>query len=457
MDGKELLKLASDALDLINQAVYFDSSGNNIIASCDYYDLGVLNIDELLNKLDRKSDVWNQLLELRSNYDDRLEYLREIECSKYDAQTANSVSDYSKVEHDSPSVKHTSNAGIFRPSSNGSSGSGSGSSCSSKKLRRQSRVAFKDLQICTNTSILDQDICTSNSTYDEPPQSVVELPYWQLNAICKSIETGTFLTPSLYIPHLVWSQVGLKFSGLHAKSIAFQNIITIVNSSLSHLPIPTVDAIDFDDSFYNLTIKDISAKMLNGLDAIKAIHEDFILLQNQLSKPFPFIKEIVIHTDSDAGSSPSASSSTSTQSHVVSQVARMAINLGKNVRKYAEVGYQRLGAIATRVTEEEFDVYTSLIRILCKDCQIFNRWYLCAELLREQVIIKSTKPENLLTVDAFITTTENLLSELHVIASFIREVVCEILLRDIESLMERYLNKTRKSFSRMYWDDDSLG
>ena len=32
-------------------------------------------------------------------------------------------------------------------------------------------------------------------------------------------------------------------------------------------------------------------------------------------------------------------------------------------------------------------------------------------------------------------------------------VVCEILLRDIQNLIERYLRKMRKSFARMYWDE----
>ena len=40
------------------------------------------------------------------------------------------------------------------------------------------------------------------------------------------------------------------------------------------------------------------------------------------------------------------------------------------------------------------------------------------------------------------------------IAAFMQECVCEIVLRDLEQLMERYLRKMRKSFSRMYWDED---
>ena len=43
------------------------------------------------------------------------------------------------------------------------------------------------------------------------------------------------------------------------------------------------------------------------------------------------------------------------------------------------------------------------------------------------------------------------------IAMFIREVLCEMILRDVELLTLRYIKKMRKSFSRMYWDEDGGG
>ena len=46
LDGDDVVKLGAEALDLINKAIYFDTSGGNIIAACDYYDLAILNIDE---------------------------------------------------------------------------------------------------------------------------------------------------------------------------------------------------------------------------------------------------------------------------------------------------------------------------------------------------------------------------------------------------------------------------
>ena len=48
----------------------------------------------------------------------------------------------------------------------------------------------------------------------------------------------------------------------------------------------------------------------------------------------------------------------------------------------------------------------------------------------------------------------HLLQILQNISTAIRDIAGEILLRDVEYLMEKYLQRTRKSFSRMFWDQD---
>lgn len=34
------------------------------------------------------------------------------------------------------------------------------------------------------------------------------------------------------------------------------------------------------------------------------------------------------------------------------------------------------------------------------------------------------------------------------------QVVCAMVLRDLETLLDRYMRKMRKSLARMYWDED---
>jgi hypothetical protein len=264
----------------------------------------------------------------------------------------------------------------------------------------------------------------------------------------------------------MWTQLGLKFSGLTAKTTAYQTIIAILTQHLSHLPFPEYhpllsnnslttsgsdDRCNFDD-----TLKKAQLCVQNVLVALKIVSEDFINLQNQLSKPFPFIREMAISSD-DASANAAGGGAT------MMRLSSMVSNLGKNVRKYAEVGYQRLGVLPSRVSDEDFAAFRNLIVDLCTKCQLLDKWYVFAKSMRGQLIALTSSGTNTtsLNVNIFDSTVywtlidelEKLLSQLHDIATFMRDVVCEILLRDVESLLERYLSKTRKSFSRLHWDE----
>lgn len=373
----------------------------------------------MLNKLPSQGEEWRKLLEIRTKYDDRLEFLRELETNKHDA-SAEVVPTNILKKGDFHFLGLTSPSG---------------------KSKRQSQVAFEDLHITNNNFIDTADKQTK-------PTSAVECPYWQLRIIQETILTGGYITPNVYIPKVMWTQIGLKFSGLSAKSIAFQNIIQILTTNTTNLQPPDslIDTLK-ENMGDEAVISEVSIQFQAASSCMKNIYDDVIALQNHLSKPFPFIKEVLID---DVAESPETPPSSSVSSQV-SRLTNMAIALGKNVKKYAEVGYQRLGTIPTRVSEDEFAAYTLLICSMCDHCQYLNSWYSCTQSLRD-IIAKSSNIIKDATYDTLVKYSEKILEDLHSISLFMRDVVCEILLRDIESLMERYLNKMRKSFSRMYWD-----
>lgn len=424
--GDAVLKLASDALDLVQRAIYFDTTGGNTIAACDYYDLAILNIDEVLNKLNPASFEWHTLLDIRQKYDDRLEFLRELESSKYDLSILHARDGGGDKSPDPNTKIFTTKFG----------------------RKKQMPVAFEDMNV---PPIDDSEF----GELEKPPASLAGVPYWQLRLINRTIRTGGYLSPTLYVPPVIWTQVGVKFSGLQAKTTAFQNIVSITNTHLSYLKMPPV--VDAAQSMTADMMTDIISKITAAFAAMKLIHEDFVHLQNQLSKPFPFIKEVVLQEESKELMS-------NTQAHnagyQVARITNMAINIGKNVKKYAEIGYQRLGALPTRISEEEFAAYSALVSSTCEQCQVLNEWYLRLESLREAALAMVKEPPETVghlsmeKMDLLIGDLEKILTELHPISAFIRDVVCEILLRDLSALMERYLNKTRKSFSRMFWDVD---
>lgn len=50
-------------------------------------------------------------------------------------------------------------------------------------------------------------------------------------------------------------------------------------------------------------------------------------------------------------------------------------SFGKNVRKYAEVGFQRLVvALPSKLTAEELEEYVLLVTRLCDKCQVSIIW-----------------------------------------------------------------------------------
>ena len=66
-----------------------------------------------------------------------------------------------------------------------------------------------------------------------------------------------------------------------------------------------------------------------------------------------------------------ASSNSSSLSMVSFFASNVTLSLVKNVKKYAEVGYQRLMvALPSRVTSEDMLQFTKLIVTLCDKCQV---------------------------------------------------------------------------------------
>ena len=54
----------------------------------------------------------------------------------------------------------------------------------------------------------------------------------------------------------------------------------------------------------------------------------------------------------------------------LSRLTSVFATFGKNVINFAEVNFQRLGTMPTRVSEEDFTAYTSLIVTMCESCQV---------------------------------------------------------------------------------------
>ena len=236
----ELVRTLHEALEYANAARHYDVA-NEIQLACEQYDKSILYIDEVLGKLSSDTVQYSKLLTLRNSYDDRMEFLKHSDSSKPDS--------------------------VILTKKN----------ISSNQKKRMSQMAFKEderlLDFCTSS---DKPI---DALYEEEPQSTMRIPYWQMRLIRKSITSGAFLTPSAFIPECVWSQVGVKFCGLSIKTSAFHAIIAVVRE------------INFigKDRFER---KISTAFLTSFLFDLKNANGELKSLQNQLSKPFLFIREV---------------------------------------------------------------------------------------------------------------------------------------------------------------------
>jgi hypothetical protein len=69
-----------------------------------------------------------------------------------------------------------------------------------------SLVKFED-----DSELMDVKSCSAS--YEQPPTAMARVPYWQMRAVVTSIETGGYLSPSIYAPKMLWLQSGSKFAG----------------------------------------------------------------------------------------------------------------------------------------------------------------------------------------------------------------------------------------------------
>lgn len=388
---------------------------------------------------------------------------------------------------------------------------GGGSKSSNIPKRRMSRVAFDDSMDPSPDPHGYHDMKQgdgvesdggSNYFLDDGNVTIMRQPYAVLRLVRGTIESGGFLSPKLYIPNSVWKQFGVKLAGLNVKTSAIEQLILLIEFHFESLCYP----LDEGDQEGFATVSHHMQTFL----------KEICVLQNSLSKPFPFIREVASDpllgivasnpieksNNGGAGNSISGMASNmrndpstapndaqpdlnvnsnlnSTEKAAIPVAAASApvqgnkwtslvAGFGKSVVKYAEVSYQRLGAMTTRISDEEFNAYTVLLLVLCEKCQILDKWHGFLEKERGKASInrgpnigtKSGVSSLFPAVDNdadndshWNQAIESLLINMISVSMCIQEVFCEIILRDIDILTKRYMRKMRKSFSIMHWDD----
>ena len=123
-------------------------------------------------------------------------------------------------------------------------------------------------------------IYPAHQKIEEIPYNNIKYSYYIMRQIEQSMITGAYLTESLFIPNQIWKQYDIKFSGLSAKTVAFQHVHALLGD------------------IHFLTLNNTSISLFKMQELLDHTLNEFNLIQNQLSKPFPFIPEIKLEVES---------------------------------------------------------------------------------------------------------------------------------------------------------------
>jgi hypothetical protein len=232
----ELFRVLQDALDFSVSACQFDIDQEGQLA-CEQYDKSILYIDEILGKLPSHTPQYSKLMQLRFNYDDRMELLKNFDSTRQESTT---------------------------------------SKAKGNDKKRLNPRSFEEDERLLN---LDHSV-SGNHLFEQQPESPIEIPFWRLRQIQKSISNGSFLSPNVFVPAGVWTQKGVKLCGISIKSSAFQEILAIIKE------------IDYTTEGHEKDIPTPTQILQSLLSSLRIAYEEMTAIQNQLSKPFLFIQEI---------------------------------------------------------------------------------------------------------------------------------------------------------------------
>jgi len=221
---------------------------------------------------------------------------------------------------------------------------------------------------------------------EAPPQSASHRPYWMMRILAKTMTSGGFITSSLYVPHNLWYQSGIKFTGIQLKYVSCETILDLL---LKLKDEDTNDSQFFAKELYTFC---------GQLDAI----------QNALARQLSFVPEI---KNADKKES--------------SGVLHNLANFSNAIQK----GISRLGANVLQTKIEDDTDYIQMLLNIFENGQCVETWLTQYE----------SKP-SLDSVD------NQILERIKRIGDFFYSVVCAFVIRDFDMLLERYLRKTTQSF-----------
>mmetsp|Transcript_61403 Transcript_61403/g.168575 ORF Transcript_61403/g.168575 Transcript_61403/m.168575 type:complete len:530 (-) Transcript_61403:189-1778(-) len=293
---------------------------------------------------------------------------------------------------------------------------------SQKMDRRQSHVAFQEIE--------ELDLHENATGPEEPKPTIVTMvPFYHLRLIRQSILFGGYVSAKVFIPKEVWRQHNAKFTGLSTKVSAFEELLFQICHSVVPVELPSKDS-DAEGWQRALTALNVM---------LEHLHKSSV----SLARSFNYLEASEKDTSAEVGESGVE------KGHYLKMFQKGAMDVLKTtVVNPTLTAYKRVeAAVPGRITTEALAHYAELVAEVCLKSQVFDVWL-------KRVGADGSSDDSATAVPSALLLKQKVRKCLLEVSKIFHDVMCEMIWRDLQRLLERYLRKMRKSFARMYWDDD---
>ncbi|GAM22577.1 hypothetical protein SAMD00019534_057520 [Acytostelium subglobosum LB1] len=240
----------------------------------------------------------------------------------------------------------------------------------------------------TKENIVFVEEIPSGLSADTVPAFASYKPFWLMRVLSKTITTGAYLTPKLYIPKAVWQQTGCKILAITAK---IQSLVELQEYLAKLKTLSTKESdMPFDRKNMDTIAKETDI-FCSQLD----------IIQNALHFHLSFIPEIKIEKKEEKG--------------WAGKVKKLGTSLAKGAVR-----------LAPSSKLEGID-YVGLLNTVFEESQFLESWMNCCESLGNQALS----------------------NKLRRVGEFYSVVICAFVMKDFTILLDRYMRKSLQSFIKL--------
>uniref|UniRef100_A0AAV1U0H0 Uncharacterized protein n=1 Tax=Peronospora matthiolae TaxID=2874970 RepID=A0AAV1U0H0_9STRA len=272
------------------------------------------------------------------------------------------------------------------------------------------------------------------------PEVTVPKPFgcfYLMRLVERSIQVGTSFSPKLFVPKEIWQQDRVKLAGVPLKVEIFQQLKQRLEKMIHALPLSSDAA---------------KADFIEALDALLDFAQQERL---HLIRSFPFLPQDQSHDVLHLMQRESSNATEEQRADVgnpssIGKLTNLAFGFGRMVKKQAVAAVERAGAAPSiLVTVDKLDEYATVL------CTFFHSTWSIGNLLGLQVDASGTQFDSNAATGSLQLDSATL-KKLEDLALFLDEVVVELVMRDVHSLLETYLQTLTRQFGEFSVDQALL-